>query len=320
MCKCYYSTAKDVNIRRNSVSGGVFAALAVRVLHDNGVIAAVAYDSDLTIRYRVIDSVGDLSVLQGVKYAQGLLGKDVFELIDKALAAKRQVLFCGLPCQAAAVRKRYGEHHSLLICDLVCFGAPPHSFWRKYVDWLESSRGKKLTRIDPRDKLKGWGRQTYYRYEWADGKCERRASTYDPYAQAFYSGITFKDACFRCPFKSSNSRADITLGDGWGVDELPIPIQDIKSGVSSVMVRTDKGRSLISKSDVESFPVAYKQLLKHNLPIEQCACRPKNWQCFAADMNQLAFSDLVRKYGLQHTRLRMFYQGMKARVRRMIRL
>ena len=49
-----------------------------------------------------------------------------------------------------------------------------------------------------------------------------------------------------CRFRDFRSGADMTIGDFWGIERV-IPEIDDNSGISAVIVNTEKGRDLWSK-------------------------------------------------------------------------
>ena len=271
----------------------------------------------MNVRHEIVDSVDGLARLRGAKYVCGEIGKEVYEGMRKALDSGRQVMFVGLPCQAAAVRKMFGNVPNLLICDLICFGAPSHSFWRKYIDWLEKKRGKRLVCINPRDKSHGWSRKTYYRYEWEDGLVNCRASLYDPYSYAFYSALSFRRCCFSCLFKGFERVSDITLGDFWGAERLGLPKEVLANGVSGVMVHTGIGKSVLEMANVCRMDVGKEVLLAENHMIERSAAMPERWTEFNEDAKTMDFDGLVRKYRLQVTRSQAAKWRLRAWVSRL---
>lgn len=305
---------KDKDVLKASTSGGAFTAFAEPILAQGGIVVGAAYDHDLNVRHEIVETLEGLKRLRGVKYVHGEIGKAVFDGISLALESGRRVLFTGLPCQAAAIRKRFGSNEKLLIVDLICFGAPPMMVWRKYVDMLEKRRGVKLRYIDPRDKQDGWGVKTYYRYEWRDGEIERKLSLFDPYAQVFYRAIAFGEGCFHCPFKGLNSRADITIGDCNGYQAMSFDYNVVRRGISCVIVRTENGKKAFDCASLEKKRVAQELMVQGNGPILNTAKKPLEWERFAIDVRTLPFSDVIRKYKLQITPWRHFLSVQRGRI------
>ena len=312
MIACYAAWNKSEEVLRVSTSGGMFTALAEKVILAGGVVVGAAYDERMNVRHEIVDCIDGLARLRGVKYVCGMIGKGVYHGMRKALDAGRRVMFVGLPCQAAAVRKMFGNNGSLLICDLVCFGAPPHILWRKYVDWQEKKYGKKLVNVNPRDKKYGWGRKTYYRYDWADGCVVWKTSLFDPYAQAFYMAIAFRTPCYACRFKGVNSKADITLCDLWGAEKIGLSANVLHNGVSGVIVRTECGAKAFELSDVCRKEISEEDLTRNNVPILHSSARHPRWEEFSDDLKKMDFAGLVHKYRLQVTKFQFAKRQVRA--------
>ncbi len=290
--------------RKGCTSGGIASVLAESVVADGGVVAGAAYGQGLSVRHVLVDDYADLKCLRGVKYVHGNIGRDVYDGIAAALKTGRRVLFVGLPCQAAAMRKVFGLDLRLLIVDLVCFGAPPQTLWQKYVTWLEGRKGKRIRNINPRDKKHGWGRKTYWRYEWEDGAIERKLSVFDPYAQAFYSAIAFRSCCYRCPFRGAEHKSDITIGDGWGVEQIPELKPHVKAGISIVVCHTPQGNKVLEtlKDDVATLSIPESLLAKDNRPYWFSPAKPSFHEKFMRDLMCDDFGKLVQKYDLKTSR------------------
>lgn len=300
--KYYAAWSRDKSVLAESTSGGVFTALAEVILSSGGIVVGASYDGSLNVRHEIVQDREGLKRLRGVKYVQGMIAREVYDGMRTALSSGRKVMFVGLPCQTAAVRRMFGYVSNLLICDLVCFGTPPHSFWRKYVDWLEQKFGKRLVNINPRDKIHGWGRRTYYSYEWEDEKFKCCLSLYDPYAQAFYSTLAFRPVCFTCKFRGVDRESDITLCDMWNFEELNLLQETLKDGVSGVIVHSELGRQILKNAAIDSVGVSESVFLKKNPAIVRSPNKPVKWQEFARDSHDLSFGDLIAKYHLKVTR------------------
>ena len=67
-----------------------------------GVVYGVIYDDDFNVVHSRIENSEDIERLAGSKYVQSCLG-DTFKSVKKDLLEKRNVLFCGTPCQVAGL-------------------------------------------------------------------------------------------------------------------------------------------------------------------------------------------------------------------------
>lgn len=285
-----------------STSGGVFSALAESVIASGGLVVGAVYSEGLSIRHAVAETLEDMAPMRGVKYAFGVISKGVYDRIASALSDGRHVLFTGTPCQCAAMRKRFASDANLLLVDLVCFGAPPQSLWLKYVRWLEARKRKRLVSVNPRDKKHGWGRKTYYSYQWADGRVSRQLSLFDPYAQVFYSTLGFRKCCFSCPFRGKNHPSDLTLGDGWGYETQDLPGVIKRNGLSLVACHNSRGLAVLESCGCKIFPIDESIIHAHNRPYFESPLLHKRWAEFNTDVTCLEFGALAKKYGLTHVR------------------
>lgn len=314
----YAAWVRDRQVLAESTSGGAFSALAGVVLSSGGLVVGASYDDSLNVRHEIVQNLDGLKRLRGVKYVHGTIGREVYGGMREALASNRKVMFVGLPCQAAAVRQMFGRDKNLLICDLVCFGTPPHSFWRKYIDWMEQKHGNRLVNINPRDKIHGWGRRTYYSYEWANGKIKRCLSLYDPYSQAFYSTLAFRSVCFACKFRGVARNSDITLCDMWNFEALNLSPEVVRGGVSGVIVHSELGGRFLAEANVAHVQVSENVFVKNNPAIVRSPVMPEQWQDFARDSHDLNFCDLMVKYHLKITRFEYARQCAVSFVKGMI--
>lgn len=313
---CYAAWTRDADILRHSTSGGLFTALARRTLVHGGIVVGAAYGEGLRVAHRVATTEAELASLRGVKYAQSPISRDVIETIRTALGQSRDVLFTGLPCQCAALRRLFRSDAHLLLVDFICFGAPPSALWERYVAWLESSHGKRLRTVAPRDKMNGWGRRTFYRYDWADGTTTRRLSTYDPYAILFYMTLGFRACCFKCPFRGLERPSDITLGDGWGLEYL-----NPGRGVSAVLVHSPRGQAAWAEiqDTIVCQAMTAAELVRENPALVRSPNEPAEAAAFRVDAVCLPFAELVRTYRLQRTPLTVFVRRIRTWLGRLLR-
>lgn len=50
--------------------------------------------------------------------------------------------------------------------------------------------------------------------------------------------------CYRCPFANIHRISDITLADCWGIDKIVPDFPNMKKGVSTVLINTQKGKDV----------------------------------------------------------------------------
>lgn len=245
MTKVFAFENKSDEIRFKSSSGGMFTTLADSVLGAGGIVFGAAFDEVWNVKHIGVTHAADLDSLRKSKYVFSSLGDTIAQAAD-ALRQGRRVLFTGTPCQIAAVSKRLGSPDNLLTADVVCHSAPKAEHWERYLAELLSSLKRErheIAHIDFRDKTPGWENYNFT-IQFKDGKKYTQRGLENLYMRLFLYNLTVKDGCFHCPFKQPDSKADITIGDLWGLSEL-LPGRDATLGTGLVIVNTPKGQQAL---------------------------------------------------------------------------
>ena len=229
-------------LRLDSSSGGIFSLLAESVLAQGGVVFGAAFAEDFSVRHVGVDSVDGLDKLRGSKYVQSRT-ENTYKETKLALEQGRPVLYSGVGCQIAGLKRFLGkEYEGLVTVDVLCHGVPSPKVWQRYVRHCEGQRNSVLTKVSFRSKKRGW-----HNYEteqcFQNGQVQRIAHGKDPYIQMFLSEICLRPSCHSCKFREGRSGADITLGDAWGIERW-MPEMDDDKGTSVVFINSRKGKTL----------------------------------------------------------------------------
>ena len=94
---------KDMFVRENSRSGGIFTALTDIILDEKGVVYGCQLDSDYVAYHGRSETIEGRDRFRGSKYIQSDL-KDTFRQVKKDLVDGRTVLFSGTSCQIAGLK------------------------------------------------------------------------------------------------------------------------------------------------------------------------------------------------------------------------
>ena len=258
--EAYGAANPDAQIRAQASSGGVFYALAKAILSQNGVVFGVKFDPNFSAEYAAAQTEEEALAFCGSKYMQSDI-HDCLPMAKTYLENGRVVLFTGTPCQIAGLKQFLGkDYDNLYTADLICSGVSSPKLWQKY---LQSFRRGMPKYVSFRDKSSGWSKYNV--------KIEFESETYlryhreDAYMQMFLDGLSIRECCYECGFRSRNIAADLTLADFWGVDKV-MPALYSEQGVSLVLAHTDKGKALLQKcSDTLALtPVDAEQALNQN--------------------------------------------------------
>ena len=272
--------ATDVNVRRQSSSGGAFTLLAEYIVKKGGVVFGARFDEKWNVMHDYNETFEGLKTFRGSKYVQGVMG-DCYCKAEEFLKEGRDVMFSGTPCQIAGL-KHYlrKEYANLLTVDIACHSVPSPLVWQEY---LKGIKKKDITDINFRDKRKGWER---YGLSIANNKGGVFFQEHDrnPYMQLFLHGITARPTCFDCPVKEGRSGADITLGDCWGISKMVPGYSNVQQGVSLVLCNTEKGLARATEANVNGHELSYQQIVANNGGLTMKAKMPKEratfWKAF----------------------------------------
>ena len=239
----YVAYNKDQGIRMASSSGGIFSPLCESVLEAGGFVFGVSFDEDFFAIHRRVDVKEELSSIRGSKYLQSRLNNTYIE-IKKLLDKGEKVLFSGTGCQVAGLKTFLKDDYSnLLTVDVICHGVPSPKLWQRFIKEKEKTFGSKLKEVSFRKKITGWKSYSIY-MEFESSEVYSQLFTKDSYMQMFLKDICLRPSCHKCRFKAINSRADITLGDCWGI-ERNMPDLDDDKGCSLIIVHTINGANLL---------------------------------------------------------------------------
>ena len=314
----------DLSERLASSSGGIFALLAGSVLDAGGVVCGAAFSVDYrAVRHIFIDKKSELSRLMGSKYLQSDVG-DAYPRVKEFLAAGREVLFVGTPCQTAGLFAYLDEKpEKLYTCDLVCHGVPSPRVWEKYVAEREARAGSAVRRVSFRDKSYGWRRYSL-KMEFTNGKVYCKRHPLDPYMRAFLQNASLRESCAACAFKSLDRCADVTLADFWGVERVS-PEHDDDRGTSLLLVHSEKGRELLEKAamGLRLHEVSLGKAVAYNAALTKSMLQSEKRTAFftaakksviraAADLFPVSFSEKCRSAALD-TRLGAFLKKRRQR-------
>ena len=243
---CYYGWHRDEGIRMKSTSGGTFSAIAELVLKNrNSTVYGALYGDDWSVRHRGIGTLDGLEQLRQSKYVQSEIGDCYSEIRDR-LDSDEHVLFCGTPCQVDGLRHFLGKEYTrLLLVEVICHGVTSPVIFKKYIESLEQKEGSRVKRVRFRDKVTKGNVSSIAHTTIVFENSRTRSSECNLYLRAYMKGLMQRLSCEKCPYASRYRRADITLGDFWGIEVILPQVKDeFHRGISLILSNTEKGRHI----------------------------------------------------------------------------
>ena len=296
----YIAFNKGQDIRAISSSGGLFYSFASRYFDLGYTIYGACFDEDLTLKTKGINRIEELQPLCKSKYLQSDT-TGIYQEIKKTLDDGKGVLFCGTPCQVAALKlfvKK--DYENLVLIDFFCHGVPSQIYFDKCKELVENKNGIKIVGYQFRTKIKKGVTPHYFTINYLkDNKEKTKTDFYykSPNYAAFQRYINLRESCYNCKFAKEDRNSDITIGDFHDIELFRKDINRF-DGVSLVIVNTKKGLSVLNdiKPDLFINEIDYKTLQENNVISYGGTTRPKDRDSFINDYENLSFEELNKKW------------------------
>ena len=294
-----YNTNDEVRFK--STTGGIYSALAEKMLENGGYIGGAVWTDNFQARHIVSDKPADLLRLRGSKYFQSD-STGLYSETKSLLKAGEKVLVCGCPCQMAALRSflHFKEYNNLIILDFICCSINSPKLFRKYIDSLEVKFGGKCTNYHPKNKEYGGWHKFAFKATFNNGAVYVKNGTEDDFTNCFIgTHIAARPSCFECRFKSIPRVSDITIADFWGIEDVD-PEMDSPNGTSLVIINNDKGKAFYDSlgATVFSKDEALESAAKENGHLYKSLSKsPINRKKFYAVLDKEGFDAAMKKYG-----------------------
>lgn len=291
--KVYAAYHAEHGIRCNSTSGGMYYALAENILAKGGWLAGCVYTDDFDHAEHVLSNTSaGLQRIMRSKYFQSDT-QGIYSKIKQLLAKDALVLFCGTPCQTAALYKFLGkEYENLYTVDFICRGINTPLAYQSYMKELTEKYQSPLREVRFKDKSNGWTKLGT-KIIFANGRTVYRNRFNDPWVNGFICGdIYMRPACAECHFKEFPRIADISIGDFWGI---PLTTDEKKYGLSVVLINNDKGKALfeLSKQSLVYREEALDKAISGNPALLHPAPISANREKFFSLLKTRKYSDAV---------------------------
>lgn len=291
---------KDITIRLDSTSGGIFSALAILMYNKGGYVSGSIYTDSLDAVNFVSNNISDLTKLRRSKYIQSsAIG--FYKNIKQLLLLGENVLACGTPCQMAALRSFLGkDYQNLIIVDILCKSCNSPKVFHKYISSLEKRYHSRVVITKERDKEYGWDSLTR-KINFENGHVFYGKGYQDHFQRGFQHNIYCRPSCYKCRFKDLPRIGEITLGDFWGIERIDKSFYDNK-GTSMVFLNNKKGETFFEgiKAQIEWKTFELEDIILGNkLAITRedikCPLGSKR-EDFFRDIDSLPFEKVARKY------------------------
>lgn len=297
--RVFAAYTKDDVIRTDSTSGGIHSMLALAMYERKAYIGGAVYNDDHTCSQIIDDNPTRLPEIRSSKYLQSN-AEGVYKDIRTKLCEGREVFFCGTPCQIQALYKYLGnkKFENLLTCDFICRGVNSPKVFLKYINMLERQYGAKATEIKFKNKKWGWHNFSM-RVKFANGQEYCKDRNHDLFFIGYLQAGNFtRPSCYECKFKGFPQKADITLADFWGIENID-KTMDQDRGTSLVMINSDKGMFFFEsiKQNIKWREFTMAEAMAGNTAIyESLQSAKTNRDKFFEDLDKLQFEVVAKRH------------------------
>jgi coenzyme F420-reducing hydrogenase beta subunit len=289
----YAAWSLDIERRWESTSGGIYSELAKGVLAKRGYIAGCVFaDSYRSARHIIGNTEQDLNKIMRSKYFQSDTA-GIYQNVKNILEKKETVLFCGTPCQNAALSLFLGkEANNLIQCDFVCHGINSPKAHLRHLEDLERQFKSPVKSVHFKNKKQGWRSLGIY-ITFENGKSYFSNRINSPWTNGYIVGNLFmRPSCYKCKYKKIPRVSDISIADFWGIRKSR---RDVFCGVSLVMINSGKGAGLYDdiQSSIYSEPSTLEKAVSGNGNILNSAVYDKRRNEFFNRIDTEDFSKIV---------------------------
>ena len=294
----YAALNKNEKVLIKSASGGVFYALAEKVISEGGCVFGATLDASFEVRHICIENRDDLPLLQKSKYVQSFIG-DSYKNALKKLKNGQNVLISGTPCQVAAMKSIAGRFtDNLFLVEVVCHGIPSSKFFKDYISYLNAEKGsvKEYIFSYKRNVLNGMNK--YISYTTKKSKTFVKNWPQDSYNSFFMEARNYQECCYSCKFANAERTSDLTLCDYWHWDSVHKKDFPACSTLSGICVNTEQGQTLLQKvlPDLTIVKSSFESLSKHNGCLLKPTPRPLSRDSFMEDWLAKGYAYLDARY------------------------
>lgn len=297
--KCYAAVNKNIQVRFDSTSGGIFSAFAEKTYSQGGYVGGAVFTKEWGVRQMISGDKADLAALRSSKYLQSD-SHGFYKAVKECVLTGKQVLVCGTPCQMAALRRfLVKDYDNLIILDFICRGINSPKVFCKYIHYLEDRFGAKVVYFKAKNKELGW-RELTSKVVFNNGKV-----LYDTKETSFFTtgylqtNVYCRPSCYDCRFKEFPRIADITIADYWGAEKTVGPDLDNDLGTSLVMINNQRGMNFYSSLGpvlVEK-EVPFQSVLDGNQALVKSLSPPiVDRDAFYKDLDEKTFGEIAKKY------------------------
>lgn len=260
------------SVRGKASSGGAATEIMRGFVKNQGIVCACTFKGGRFV-FDFANKKSEIAKFMGSKYVKSDM-EGVYCKVKDQLSEGKKVLFVGLPCQVAALKKYLGEKwtNELYTVDLICHGTPSVQILKMFLAQNQIDL-EQLQNIRFRKKL-SYKDAGNYKEIVTTGTC-------DPYTLGFLKGLFYTENCYQCQYASSERVSDVTLGDSWGSD---LNEYEGAKGISLILCQNAKGLALVQDAELDCYDVNVETAIANNHQLREPSRKHKSTNKFFSDI------------------------------------
>lgn len=324
----FAAQADDERILKVSASGGVSNILNFTAFQNGYIVYGASMrchdtvNQNVSLSFRAANNEEELKEFQGSKYFQSNLN-DIYKDIQKNLLSGKKILFTGLPCQVAGLKKfLHKDFSNLITVDIFCHGNTNQYLFEQYFKYLEKKFKSTISDYIFRDKERGTGYCSKIKLR--NGKIKKFSTFEHCYWYLMqYSKINMK-VCYSCQYSSTERVGDISLGDFWGIEKtMPELINKELNkyyGISVILVNTSRGKEFLNQA---KYLKLYESNLSYVLPyasaLQRKNCEPENRK-YILNLYKNGGYEKVKKYCIKEMGQSYYKMIIKDKIKSLLKM
>ncbi len=292
--RVYAAWLKEKEMRLYSTSGGLYYAFAKEFLNEGGVVVACRFTNDWKhAEHVVVEDEKELLPTVRSKYFQSETA-GIYKKVREKIDAGKNVLFCGTPCQCAAIRRYLGEKcNQLVTMDFICRGNNSQKAYEAFIEELEIRYNSSVKSVQFKNKRNGWTSLGVL-VEFENGQ-----EYYDTRKNSYWTLGYIKDnlymrpVCHNCKYRTIPRISDFTVGDFWGIKN--VSQEDMFNGISVLFANTKYANEVVKKmrNILQLEEHSLEDAIKGNPCILSSPMEGKMKENFFALLEEKSFSEAV---------------------------
>ena len=290
--------------RQTSSSGGIAAGLVESFIESGGYVASCLFQNG-EFSFDITNDLNYAKRFAGSKYVKSN-PQGIYKKVSEKIRTGNKVMFIGLPCQVAAIKKYIKNRDNLYTVDLICHGSPSPQILNRFLH-ENNVDIQSISELKFRNK-EGFGLHSGYKRISFDGGS-------DLYTFAFLTSLDYTENCYLCQYATLDRVSDITLGDSWGSE---LATEEQKKGISLILCQTEKGKELLRNTKIELRSVDLNKAVEANHQLQRPSEMPTERKIFFKNIDKGFYHAIAKchpkmyyirrlKYMLQ--RIRLIFRG-----------